>query len=61
MWGSREETLATFGGRDVEKQVWAETLYTGCHLQGAFAAWRNNGTDGNVCTRIGRVYKFLFN
>ena len=59
MWGSREETLARFGGRDVEKQVWAETLYTGCHLQGAFAAWRNR--SDNVCTKIGRVYKFLFN
>ena len=57
MWGTREETIAVFG-RDVEKQVWAETLYTGCHLQGAFSAWRNR-TD--VCRGIGRVYKFLFN
>ena len=57
MWGTREETIAVFG-RDVEKQVWAEMLYTGCHLQGAFSAWRNR-TD--VCRGIGRVYKFLFN
>ena len=57
MWGAREQTLATFG-RDVEKQAWAETLYTGCHLQRAFGAWVNK-TD--VCTKIGRVYKFLFN
>lgn len=60
MWGPKEETAdGLFGGRDVEKQVWAEALYTGCHLQqGAFSAWRN---ETAVCTKIGRVYKFLFN
>ena len=57
MWGLREEMLERFG-RDVEKQVWAETLYTGCHLQRAFGAWANRS---DVCTKIGRVYKFLFN
>ena len=44
-------------GRDVEKQLWADTLYTGCQLEGVFRAWR--GKVG-VCRRIGRLYKFLF-
>lgn len=57
MWGGTKEMVARFG-RDVEKQVWAETLYTGCHLEHAFSAWENKT---HVCKKIGRVYKFLYN
>ena len=57
MWGPAKEMVARFG-RDVEKQVWAETLYTGCHLEHAFGAWANKT---HVCKKIGRVYKFLYN
>ncbi|KAL9137407.1 MAG: hypothetical protein Q9175_001392 [Cornicularia normoerica] len=57
MWGGTTEMVARFG-RDLEKQVWAETLYTGCHLEHAFSAWENKT---NVCKKIGRVYKFLYN
>lgn len=57
MWGATKEMVARFG-RDVEKQVWAETLYTGCHLEQAFSAWKNKT---HVCKKIGRVYKFLYN
>lgn len=61
IWGPKEQTAdALFGGRDVEKQVWAEALYTGCHLQrGVFGGAWGNATA--VCTKVGRVYKFLFN
>lgn len=58
MWGPAADVRARFGGRDVEKEVWAETLYTGCHLEHAFGAWRNKT---HVCQKIGRVYKFLYN
>lgn len=57
MWGGTKGMIGKFG-RDVEKQVWAETLYTGCHLEHAFSAWVNKT---HVCKRIGRVYKFLYN
>ena len=57
MWGETKLMVERFG-RDVEKQVWAETLYTGCHLEHAFSAWENKS---NVCKKIGRVYKFLYN
>lgn len=57
MWGETKPMVERFG-RDVEKQVWAETLYTGCHLEHAFSAWEKKKT---VCKRIGRAYKFLYN
>ena len=57
MWGPTKDMVARFG-RDVEKQVWAETLYTGCHLEHAVGAWANKT---HVCKQIGRVYKFLYN
>lgn len=57
MWGETKEMVERFG-RDVEKQAWAETLYTGCHLEHAFSAWANKT---HVCKNIGRVYKFLYN
>lgn len=56
MWGPKEEMVKMFG-RDLEKQLWAETLYTGCHLEGSFSAWENRT---GICKKIGRVYKFLF-
>ena len=57
MWGQTKEMVERFG-RDLEKQVWAETLYTGCHLEHAFSAWVNKS---HVCKNIGRVYKFMYN
>ena len=57
MWGPKEGIMEKFG-RDVEKEVWSETLYTGCQLENSFRAWENKT---EVCKRIGRVYKFLFN
>jgi len=56
MWGPKAEMVKKFG-RDLEKQLWAETLYTGCHLEASFRAWENRT---GVCRKIGRVYKFLF-
>lgn len=57
MWGATKAMVERFG-RDVEKQVWAETLYTGCHLEHAFSAWKNKKA---VCKKIGQAYKFLYN
>ena len=57
MWGPKEGIMEKFG-RDVEKEVWSETLYTGCQLENSFRAWENKT---GVCKRIGRVYKSLFN
>jgi alpha 1,2-mannosyltransferase len=56
MWGAKEGIMEMFG-RDVEKEVWSETLYTGCQLENSFKAWE--GKTG-VCKKIGRVYQFLF-
>lgn len=56
IFGSKDRVLSLFG-RDVEKQMWGDALYTGCQLERAFRAWE--GKKG-VCKRIGRVYKFLF-
>lgn len=56
MWGPKEDMVKRFG-RDLEKQLWAETLYTGCHLEASFKTWENST---GVCKKIGRVYKFLF-
>lgn len=56
MWGPEEAMVQKFG-RDLEKQVWAETLYTGCQLEKSFRDWENKT---GVCKKIGRVYKFLF-
>lgn len=56
MWGSRDDMMEKFG-RDVEKQMWADTLYTGCQLEHSFKDWQ--GKTG-ICKKIGRVYKFLF-
>ena len=45
-------------GRDLEKQLWAETLAVGCQFEkGYFGDWENRT---QVCKRIGRVYKFLY-
>lgn len=57
MWGPRGEFLERFEGRDVEKQVWAETLAVGCQFEPYFRAWEN---VTQVCKKMGRVYKFLF-
>ena len=56
MWGPREGMMEKFGV-DVEKQLWAETLYTACHLDKSFRAWEN---ETNLCVEMGRIYKFLF-
>lgn len=57
IFGSKERVLKLLG-RDVEKQMWGDALYTGCQLERAFRAWEG---EKGVCKRIGRVYKFLFN
>ena len=57
MFGDRDRVLELLG-RDVEKQMWGDALYTGCQLEKAFRAWE--GKKG-ICKKIGRVYKFLFN
>ncbi|KAK4694050.1 alpha 1,2-mannosyltransferase, partial [Lecanoromycetidae sp. Uapishka_2] len=56
MWENKKSMVERFG-RDVEKQMWADTLYTGCQLEHSFKDWQ--GKNG-ICKRIGRVYKFLF-
>ena len=56
MWGPKEGMMQKFGV-DVEKQLWAETLYTACHLDKSFRAWEN---ETSVCVEMGRIYKFLF-
>ncbi len=56
MWESKESMMERFG-RDIEKQVWADTLYTGCQLEHSFKVWQGKS---EICKKIGRVYKFLF-
>ncbi len=56
LWGSREGMMEKFG-RDLEMQLWADTLYTGCQLEHSFKAWENMT---HVCQGISDVYKFLF-
>ena len=56
MWGPKEPMIEKFG-RDVEKQLWAETLYTGCQLEHVFKDWQGKHW---VCKNIGGVYKTLF-
>lgn len=56
MYGAKVEMVALFG-RDVEKQFWAETVYTGCHLHASFKAWKDMT---GICKKIGSAYKFLF-
>ena len=58
MWGPADAMKEKFGGRDIEKDLWAETLYTGCQLEHSFATWANKT---NVCRNIRDVYHFLFN
>ena len=57
LFGNKDHAVELLG-RDVEKQMWADALYTGCQLEKAFKAWE--GKTG-ICKKIGRVYKFLFN
>lgn len=56
MWGPKEKMIERFGF-DLEKQLWAETLATGCQYESYFSDWVNKTM---VCKKIGRVYKFLF-
>ncbi len=56
IFGDRDRVVELLG-RDVEKQMWGDVLYTGCHLEKAFKAWE--GKKG-ICKKIGRVYNFLF-
>ena len=56
MWGPKEQLIEKFG-RDLEKQLWAETLATGCQYMRYFSDWK---ADRTVCKKIGRVYKFLY-
>ena len=56
MWGPKAAMVEKFG-RDLEKQLWAETLAVGCQFESYFRDWENRT---QVCKRIGRVYKFLY-
>ena len=55
MWGPKEAMKEKFG-RDLEKQLWAETLAVGCQYPGYFSDWKANM---GVCREIGRVYNFI--
>ena len=56
MWGPKEAMIEKFG-RDLEKQLWAETLAVGCQFERYFVDFKGKP---EVCKKIGRVYKFLF-
>ena len=56
MWGPKDAMIEKFG-RDLEKQLWAETLAVGCQFEHYFSDWENKT---GVCKKIGRVYKFLY-
>ena len=56
MWGPEEAMVEKFG-RDLEEQLWADTLYTGCKLENRFKTWENKT---GICTKIEKVYKSLF-
>ena len=56
MWGPKEQMIEKFG-RDLEKQLWAETVATGCQFEHYFSDWVNKT---QVCKKIERVYKFLY-
>ncbi|KAI9676135.1 MAG: hypothetical protein M1817_000880 [Caeruleum heppii] len=56
MWGPREGMQDRFG-RDLERLVWDELVYTGCELEDHFVAWRDKK---GVCTGVRATYRDLF-
>ena len=57
MYGSAEKVKEMVFNRDVEMEIWAEMLWTGCNLEKSFRAWEEKK---GVCEGIAGVYHFLF-
>ncbi|KAJ5083276.1 hypothetical protein N7456_012703 [Penicillium angulare] len=55
-WTTPQEKIEAFGS-DVEKQFWAEILWTGCELENKFRAWENR-TD--ICNGVKQYWAAQF-
>ncbi|KAJ5638292.1 hypothetical protein N7490_008171 [Penicillium lividum] len=55
-WTTPEDKIEAFGS-DVEKQFWAEILWTGCELENNFRSWENR-TD--ICEGVKKYWTALF-
>ncbi|KAJ5657240.1 uncharacterized protein N7484_000889 [Penicillium longicatenatum] len=55
-WTIPEDKIKAFGS-DVEKQFWAEILWTGCELENKFGSWENR-TD--ICRGVTKYWTALF-
>lgn len=55
-WTIPEDKIKAFGS-DVEKQFWAEILWTGCELENKFRSWENT-TD--ICSGVTKYWTALF-
>ena len=55
-WTIPEETIKAFG-RDVEKQFWADILWTGCELETKFESWKNST---GVCKGVKKYWEAQF-
>ncbi|KAF7716979.1 Alpha-1,2-mannosyltransferase [Penicillium ucsense] len=55
-WTIPEETIESFG-RDVEKQFWADIIWTACELETEFESWRD--TQG-ICEGVKKYWESQF-
>lgn len=55
-WTIPEDKIKAFGA-DVEKQFWAEILWTGCELENKFGSWANR-TD--ICSGVTKYWTAMF-
>ncbi|KAJ5886531.1 uncharacterized protein N7473_009205 [Penicillium subrubescens] len=55
-WTIPEETIKAFG-RDVEKQFWADILWTGCELETEFESWKN---ITGICSGVKKYWEAQF-
>ncbi|KAJ5692265.1 hypothetical protein N7462_001688 [Penicillium macrosclerotiorum] len=55
-WTIPEDTIKAFGS-DVEKQFWAEILWTGCELETQFESWKN---QTGICSDVKKYWDAQF-
>ena len=55
-WTIPEETIQAFG-RDVEKEFWADILWTGCDLETEFETWK---TMSGICEGVKKYWESQF-
>lgn len=57
IWGKKEDVEKQFGGRDIEKEVWAEMKSVSCELERVMRDW--NGKSG-ICMRVKEHWAGVF-